>query len=119
MDLKIKIDEHFHKNRIPRFISVIAAFDDWMMRSKISREEMITADLNKTQQLRVLDAFIDMKSQQLKFKLLDTFCLKVEPAEKLALADQIRIYLSKKKSDIFRAADVIGHLKLQEHFSIV
>jgi len=99
-------------------ISVIAAFDDWMMQSKISREEMIKSDLNKTQQLKVLDAFIDMKSQQLKFKLLDTFCLKDKPAEKLALADQIRIYLSKKEFDIFRAADVIGHLKLQEHFSI-
>ena len=117
--MKIEINNHFHKIKIPRFISVIAAFDDWMMQSKIPREEMITSDLNKTQQLKALDAFIDMKSQQLKFKLLDTFCLKDKPAEKLALADQIRIYLSKKKFDIFRAADVIGHLKLQENFSIV
>ena len=68
--------------------------------------------------MKVLETFIDMKNQNtLKFKLFDIFSLK--EAEKEALASQIRIYLSQKKSDIFRAADVIQYLKLQDNFSFV
>ena len=68
--------------------------------------------------MKVLETFIDMKNQNtLKFKLFDIFLLK--EAEKEALASQIRIYLSQKKSDIFRAAEVIQYLKLQDNFSFV
>ena len=70
--------------------------------------------------MNVMDTFIDTKiHNELKLKLFDIFLLREKPAEKEALASQIRIYLSKKKSDIFRAADVIQHLKLQDNFSFV
>ena len=93
----------------------MVAFDDWSNNSSVKKN---FTPLNQEQKMKVLETFIDMRNQNtLKFKLFDIFSLK--EAEKEALASQIRIYLSQKKSDIFRAADVIQYFKLQDNFSFV
>lgn len=99
-------------------VSVIAAFYDWIDQTsgRTSLKSRVISDLSSAQRLAVLDVFIDFKPQ-FKFEIFDIFCLKDEPTEKVAQADRIRIYLS--KGDIFRAADVINHLKLQDQFRFV
>ena len=100
------------------YISVIAGFYDWIDQTsgRNSLKSRVFSDLSSAQRLTVLDVFIGFKPQ-FKFDIFDIFCLKDEPTEKMAQADRIRIYLS--KGDIFRAADVINHLKLQDQFKFV